>query len=54
MEPGRELEGAILTLESWTLDPAVRSSAELMGDLLADIFIEGDASGQIYTRAEVP
>jgi hypothetical protein len=36
MEPDKALEEVIFTLESWTLDPAVRSSVELMGDLLAD------------------
>jgi hypothetical protein len=45
MDPDESLEEAILTLESWTLDPAVRSSIELMGDLLSDDFVELGASG---------
>jgi hypothetical protein len=53
MDPDESLEEAILTHESWTLDPAVRSSIELMGDLLSDDFVELGASGRVHTRGEV-
>ncbi len=47
------LQEAIKTMELWTLDPAVRSSRELMDEMLADDFIEFGQSGRVYTKGEI-
>lgn len=47
------LHDALKTLELWTLDPEVRSSPELMDELLAEDFVEFGQSGRVYQKQEI-
>jgi hypothetical protein len=49
----KTLHDVIKTLESWILDPQVRSSVDLMEDILAEDFIEFGHSGRVYERTEI-
>lgn len=43
----------VLFLEEQLLRPEVRRSAEAVGDLLAEGFVEFGSSGRVYSREEV-
>lgn len=45
--------GAILELERKILDPETRASPELVGQILAEGFVEIGASGRLYDKAAI-
>ena len=47
------LDGELLALERALLDPEVRRSAERMGELLADEFVEFASSGVAYDKRRI-
>lgn len=48
-----EIENELCALEERLLDPAVRGAPDVVGELLADDFVEFGASGRTYSKASV-